>query len=328
LPDAGYTAASIDIGSNTIRVLTVRFEDPQRPGSHGLRPQSVGTGRIVRLHDTGAFARLGRGVALTGRMTEENMAGAVELIASYTREARAHGAEDVFAFATAAVRLAQNGREFLDRVADSAGIRPRLIDGDEEAEWSFLGATFGEDDTGMVAVIDVGGGSTEIAVGAGRQCSHKTSCAIGSGSLREAAPTGERAVSEAEFDRMVEVARERLSPASGVLDRAMGADVIGIGGTVTGLAACDLGLRAYDPSVIHRHPLSLERLRRLAAELSALPLPERRQFPGLAPDRADVIVSGAAVVIAALELLRASSLSVDVNGVRLGAILAGAAGRW
>ncbi|HOS95620.1 MAG TPA: hypothetical protein PLQ54_20085, partial [Armatimonadota bacterium] len=217
----GESAGSLDIGSNTVRVLVARM---------------VG-GRPVRILDTGAFARLADGLAETGRLSDQRMARALELVREYSEAARRSGARRLYPFCTAAVRQASNGTEFAQRVSEAAGAPARVLTGQEEACWAFVGATQALSVDGEAVVLDIGGGSTELVMGRGGRVRYAESYLVGSRSLGQALPHCLGPLDELGVERLV-------ASAGGVLDdhgvpRCRQGDgvVIGTGGTFTVLAA-------------------------------------------------------------------------------------------
>jgi exopolyphosphatase/guanosine-5'-triphosphate,3'-diphosphate pyrophosphatase len=224
------------------------------------------------------------------------------------------GAERVACVATSAARDAGNGQAFLQRVR-ALGLAPEIIDGDREAGLSFLAARrdFGADG-GPLAVLDVGGGSTELVFGKEATPSFHVSLKVGSVRL---------------FERLVQAdpptLEERLRIRATV-DEALavvpappaGSRLIGVAGTLTTLATLAQGLPAYDVDRVHGAELSLADVSTLANRLWAMPLAARRELPGLQPGRADVIGVGALIVETVLYRLRLDRVTVSDRGVRWG----------
>jgi len=298
---------SIDIGSNTIRVLVVRIVD----------------GAPVRLLDTGAFARLGEGVHQTGRLDECRMDAALDLISGYAADARRAGAAMLVPFCTAAVRHAENGAEFARRVSEAAVAPARVLSGEDEARWAYLGATSALRVSGEALVLDIGGGSIELVAGRGGRVISAQSCPVGSRNLSGALPQCMRPMVTSGVVRFV-------AAVGGVLDdhdvkRAAwpGEVVIGTGGTFTVLAALAQDMDTYDAERVQGYELTWADVRVVLGRAAAVEVEERGRILRVDPDRADVIVPGAALALAVMERLRVSRVIVDTYGVRLGAILAG-----
>jgi exopolyphosphatase/guanosine-5'-triphosphate,3'-diphosphate pyrophosphatase len=280
----------VDIGTNSTRLLIA----------------DVDGGRVTaELARESQVTRLGQGVDTTGALAEEAMGRVFKVLADYRRQIDEHGVTATVAVLTSAVRDASNGAEFTAAVRDRYGLDARTIPGAEEAHLTFLGATSERDgDGGEIAVIDIGGGSTEVVTGHDGDVSFFVSMQAGvvrqtERHLHHDPPRPEelRAV-QAEVAATI----EREVPAE-VRERVTGA--VAVAGTATSAAAIDLGLEPYDPAKVHGHALTQQTLERELEMLAALPNSERREVPGLHPDRAPTIVAGVAML---LEVLRAFSL--------------------
>jgi exopolyphosphatase/guanosine-5'-triphosphate,3'-diphosphate pyrophosphatase len=207
---------------------------------------------------------------------------------------------------TSAVRDASNGSEFAALVRDRFGLDGRTLSGDEEARLTFLGATALRDRDGgaPLVVVDIGGGSTELVVGTGGEIDFHVSTQAGvvrhtERHLHRDPPAPEEMEALAADVRAV---FEGAVPAE-VRERVEGA--VAVAGTATSCAAIDLELEPYDPSRTEGHAMSAGRLGEIRARLAALPLQERREVPGLHPDRAPTIVAGTILLD---EVLRAFGL--------------------
>jgi exopolyphosphatase/guanosine-5'-triphosphate,3'-diphosphate pyrophosphatase len=296
--------AVIDVGTNTV-LLTVA----ERRGS-SFHP-------VV---ERAEITRLGRGVDRTGVLEADAIAGTVAVIARYAAEARSLGAERIAAVATSAARDARNGAAFFEACRTAAGIAPEIIAGGEEARlvhlsaWGDFGAA-----GGRLAVLDVGGGSSEVTWGSGPVPEGRRSFQMGAVRLTERAGPGDPP-SPADLARMEDLARGALSEvaeirSSGALS---GARLVAVAGTVTTLAAVAQALPAYDALRVHGSDLARGDLSALLARLAALTTRERASLPGMEPKRADVIVAGAVLVAAAMDLGGFDTLTVSDRGVRWG----------
>jgi len=296
--------AAIDVGTNTV-LLTVA----ERRG-HSFQP-------VV---ERAEITRLGRGVDRTGRLDPAAIAETVAVIARYAAEARSLGATRIAAVATSAARDAGNGAEFFEAARAAAGLVPEVIVGGEEARLVHLSAwgDFGAPGR-RLAVLDVGGGSSELTWGGGPVPDGRRSFQMGAVRLTERVSPGDPPSGD-ELRRMREAAHQALAEmkeirASGAL---AGARLVAVAGTVTTLAAVALALPEYDAARVHGSALSLDGLRALLGRLAALTTEERARLPGMEPKRADVIVAGAVLVVAALELGGFDALTVSDRGVRWG----------
>jgi exopolyphosphatase/guanosine-5'-triphosphate,3'-diphosphate pyrophosphatase len=296
--------AVIDVGTNTV-LLTVA----ERRGS-SFHP-------VV---ERAEITRLGRGVDRTGQLDGDAIADTVAVIARYAAEARSLGAERIAAVATSAARDARNGATFFEACRAAAGIAPEIIAGGEEARLVHLSAWGDFGAAGRrLAVLDVGGGSSEVTWGRGPVPEGRRSFQMGAVRLTERAEPGDPP-SPADLARMEEMARGALSEvaeirASGALS---GARLVAVAGTVTTLAAVAQALPAYDALRVHGSTLARADLSALLGRLAALPAPERARLPGMEPKRADVIVAGGILVAAAMDLGGFDELIVSDRGVRWG----------
>ena len=292
--------AVVDIGTNSTRLLLAEVEGDQ---VRELRRDSIVT-------------RLGEGVDATGRLGEGPME---RVFAALDEYASALGEADVrTAVMTSAVRDAANGPEFADVVRERWGLEGRTLSGDEEARLTFLGATAARDpeEGARLLVIDIGGGSTELVVGAHREVRFHVSTQVGvvrhtERHLRTDPPT------KAEMQALADDARETLRAAA--RDRADAA--VAVAGTATSCAAIDLELEPYDPDAVEGHRLSRARLERICERLAGMPLAERRQVPGLHPDRAPTIVAGVIVLLEALAAYDLDEVEVSERDILWGVAL-------
>jgi exopolyphosphatase/guanosine-5'-triphosphate,3'-diphosphate pyrophosphatase len=285
--------AAVDLGTNTTRLLVADVAD----------------GRIDEVHRETRITRLGEGVDARGRLLPVPIARVRNTLTDYRRTLERLGAERTLAVATSAVRDAENGEAFLGEVEWSYGFSTRLLSGDEEAALTRRAV----DPMPGTLVVDIGGGSTELIVD-----DFHVSLDIGSVRYTERfvhtdppAPQGldeiERAV-RAIVDERVQVNAE---------------NAIGVAGTVTTLAALDLGLERYDRERVHGHRLTTAAARTQLARLAALPLQERRELPAIDPDRAPVIVAGAVILVSILDHFGLEAIEVSerdiLNGIALAA---------
>ncbi len=275
--------AAYDIGTNTVRLLVADASGPL------LRDQRV--------------VRLGEGVDATGRFRPEAIDRAVIGLAQLV--AAAGPVDRVDAVATSATRDAANRDEFLERARGALGVVPRVIPGEEEARLSFRGATAGA--AGRVAVVDIGGGSTEIVVGA---ATPEVVHSIDVGSVR----LTERVLPERP------AATHRVDAAlAWAIDRLAAADVpsigraIGVGGTFTALAAIDADLEAFDETVVQGHELARRSLEELVTRLASLDLAATEAIPSLDPLRASVLLGGAVTALAVVRRLGVDTIEVRVT---------------
>ncbi len=294
--------ASIDVGTNTVLLLVA-----ERRGAV-LEP----------VLERAEITRLGRGVDAAGRLDPSAIRETVEVLADYVRAARALGAARIACVATSAARDASNGAEFFAAARSGAGIEPEVISGEEEARlvWASAWRDFGVNGSPL-AVLDVGGGSTEFTYGDTPVPRGRTSLQVGAVRLTERHVRGDPPAPD-ELAVLRSAAREALRPISALDARRPDARLVGVAGTVTTLCAVSQSLPAYDPALVHGATMTLDEVDALAARLGSLTVAERRALPGMEPKRADIILAGALVVVEAMRAAGYDRLTVSDRGVRWG----------
>ncbi len=299
--------AVVDIGTNSTRLLICDVED----------------GRVTaELERRTIITRLGAGVDADGRLNDDAMNRVYQALEQYRELIDAHGAERAIAVLTSAVRDAANGREFAATVEQRFGLEPHVLTGDEEAGLTFRGATSERDpdDPTPTLVFDIGGGSTELVIGAGHEMSFHVSTQAGvvrqtERHIHSDPPT------EAELGHLRDDVRAILTDAVPEDQRRAVQHAIGVAGTATSLAAIAQELDPYDPAKVHGYRLELEESERILKRLAALRLDERREVPGLHPDRAPTIVAGAVILIEVLNLFGLREVEVSEHDILRGAAL-------
>jgi exopolyphosphatase / guanosine-5'-triphosphate,3'-diphosphate pyrophosphatase len=310
----GPPLATIDLGTNTVRLLVVE------PAPGGWRT----------LHQTQRVTRLGEEQAASGRLQPEPMRRTAAVVTEFSRAARALGARRVRIVATSAVREAGNREEFVSALEAAAGERVEVVSGEDEARLTLRGAVSGLPGLGATfALFDIGGGSTEFVLARDGEPAEAVSLRLGVVSLAEAwgDPGPVRWERFAALSALVERRLAEEVPES--IRRAPISELVGTAGTVTTLAALDLGLAAYDPAVVHGHHLDRAAVERQLARLGALDVAARGRLPCLEPGRADLIVPGIAICLAAMTRFGRDTVVVSDRGLREGILceLLGAASR-
>jgi exopolyphosphatase/guanosine-5'-triphosphate,3'-diphosphate pyrophosphatase len=297
----GERFATIDVGTNTVLLLVAERR------ARGFAP-------VLERAD---ITRLGRGVDATGRLDPDAIRDTVTVLAEYARAARELGAPVVACVATSAARDAANGAEFFAAARAAAGLVPEVIPGDEEARlvWASAWRDFGRPGEPL-AVLDVGGGSTELSVGDGPAPRARASLQVGAVRLTERHVRGDPPPA-AEVEAVRSAAREAVRPFAEMAGPG-GGRLVGVAGTVTTLAAVVQALPAYDAERVHGSTLSLAEIERLSGTLAALTVRERATLPGMEPKRADVILGGAIVVAESMRATGFDALTVSDRGVRWG----------
>ena len=261
--------AAVDLGTHATRLLVADVED----------------GRIEEVERDLVFTKLGEDVDRRRRLLPLPIARVRNCLSDYRRRIEALGAERTLAVGTSAIRDAENGEAFLGEVEWSYGFTTRLLTGDEEAALVFTGATSDRELDQGTLVVDIGGGSTELVTGDGFHVSTDLGCVrLTERFLQSDPPTRE------ELDACADHVRATL-PAP--LEHT---SAIGVAGTVTTLAAVDLGLEEYDSERVHGHRIPAAAAAGLLDGLAALPLEDRRRVRPMEPERAPVIVAGALIL--------------------------------
>jgi exopolyphosphatase / guanosine-5'-triphosphate,3'-diphosphate pyrophosphatase len=296
--------AVIDVGSNSTRLLIADVDDA-----------------VSVLERQSRVTRLGRGVDLSGQLSDEAIEAACAAIADYVAICGDMGAEKVAAIATSAVRDASNGSAFVAELRERFDLAPRVLGGEEEARLTYRGATFERPLSTPTLVIDIGGGSTELVVGTGDDVAFHAS--LQAGVVRHT----ERHIvvdppTAAELEALAGDVRTLIEAAVSDDAEARATAGIAVAGTPTSLAAVELGLEPYDPARVHGHVLSLETIQRLLSRFASAPLSERAAIPGLHPDRAPTIIAGCVILIEAMRAFDLERIQVSEHDILYGTALA------
>ena len=302
--------ASIDIGTQTIRLLVADLE----------------AGAVIPVLRDRAIVRLGAGMAAENKLHQDSMERALSCICNFVNCARQKGAEQIYAVATACVREAVNGRQFLDTVKHQAGISVRLVSGEEEAILSCRGVlSVFSNLSNQSLIIDIGGGSTELILSSNQSVNCTESIPIGVVSLTEQFLLHDPPL-DAELSAMNLAIRSTFLTKSAIVntlknDNTKNILLIGTAGTVTTLAAIDLKLIDYDIDKVNKYILFANNLKYHYNNIVSIPLVERAKLPGLEPGREIVIISGTAVLLTLMDLLGAQELSVSDAGLLEGILM-------
>lgn len=292
----------ISIGTNSTRVLAAGFDGSD---ATTLLQRSIGT-------------RIGEGLRERGHLEETAMQRTLDAVAEHLQALRDY-TDDVGVIATSALRRADNERDFAARVRQLTGADMDVISGEEEAACSFAGAVSGLRLAGeeRVGVLDVGGGSSEYAVGGTKGASHAVSCEIGAVRLTEAFPALAGAsgrVSAEVLEQAADAATIALHPVRS-FERV--SRLVLVGGTCT----TTVGLMRAARDSFQYAGLTRNDVDQWIARLSNLPLDERKQLPGMNPQRADILLGGLLIVRSFLAIREASAATVSTSDVLLGYLL-------
>ncbi|HLH80420.1 MAG TPA: Ppx/GppA phosphatase family protein [Chthonomonas sp.] len=311
-----HVFAAIDIGTNSIRLAVVRIEDDNH---------------ITTLAQHREMVRLGEGEFATHRMTPEAIDRGALVCARFADVARGFGADEIVAFATAAVREAENREEFIERVRREAGIEVRVISGPEEARLIWLGVSSGiELGSKRALLIDIGGGSTEVIVGTSEGHEVLESMKLGAIRLSNLFFDTPDPVSPELFAKVQAHVRAVANPVARRVQQAGFDLVLGSAGTINCLGQV---VANYTGNVEASQKLTSSSslrggitfrtadLREVVKLLCRLPLEERRQVPGMDPARADIILGGAAILLTFLEQVEAERITTSERGLREGILV-------
>jgi exopolyphosphatase/guanosine-5'-triphosphate,3'-diphosphate pyrophosphatase len=294
--------AAVDLGTNTTRLLVADVED----------------GALSEVHRETRITRLGEGVDARHRLLPVPIARVRNALSDYRRTLESLNSERTLLVATSAVRDAENGEAFLGEIEWSYGFATQLLSGDEEAAMTARGVGSGREPIRGTLILDLGGGSTELIV----DDFHDS---LNMGSVRyterylhfdppEPRELADCAVSVRSMlaERVPDDVRARVTAA------------IGVAGTVTTLAALDLGLETYDSERVDGHRLTRDGAREQLERLASLPLSERRELPAMEPERAPVIVAGAVILTETLDYFGLDAIEVSEHDILDGAAFAAA----
>ena len=299
--------AAIDIGTNSVHMIVVQV--------HADLSFEV----IDREKE---MVRLGAG-GLDGRaLTDESMGAALQVLSKFKRLAESHQVEQIVAVATSATREAENGGAFLKAIAHQTGIRPHVISGTEEARLIHLAAAYGVGISGDTAVVvDIGGGSVEVTRGIGPNMELGKSFKIGVIRLTERFVKSDP-ISKRDERKLVKHLEAECGDYLRKIAKAGFDRVIGTSGTILSLGTVAAEMHAGQKSSgLRNRRVPVKHLHRLRKALTAIDLPQRLQFPGLDPKRADIAVAGVVLLDTILKRLGATEISLCDLSLREGVVL-------
>jgi exopolyphosphatase/guanosine-5'-triphosphate,3'-diphosphate pyrophosphatase len=297
--------AVIDVGSNSTRLLVA----------------DVGAGHVSEVERQSRVTRLGRGVDLSGQLSAEAIEATCRAIADYVDICRRAGVEQIDSIATSAVRDASNGSAFVAELRERFALSARVLDGEEEARLTYMGATAEQPPSQPTLVVDIGGGSTELIVGTGHEIAFHAS--LQAGVIRHT----ERHVASdpptaLELEALATDVRALVEDATAGQSGATATAGIAVAGTPTSLASIELGLEPYDPEQVHGHTLTLSSIQRLFSQLASAPLAKRAEIPGLHPDRAPNIVAGVVILVETMRAFGLERIQVSEHDILYGVAIA------
>jgi exopolyphosphatase/guanosine-5'-triphosphate,3'-diphosphate pyrophosphatase len=301
---SGRRCAFLDIGTNTILCLIAECGD---------------AGEFRVLDDLAEITRLGQGVDQTRRISAEGEERSSAVLKSYLERCASLGVQEITAVGTSALRDAQNSGEVLACWYQQLGLKVRVISGEEEAAYSFLAARQGLLLAGEeLLVIDIGGGSTEFIRGNAAGISEAVSVDLGSVRLTERFLHSDPVTQEECRSMIQEIDRDLASVQTRWMRDLSSLTLVGIAATFTTLVAVEKKLAQYSHREVHASRVSLDEVCRQIELYQAMTNAQRKEIPGLHPQRADVILAGAYLIERIMTLFNAPHVIVSDQGVRYG----------
>ncbi len=294
--------AVIDIGSNTTRLL--------------VRERNSKRGDLAREM---RITSLGKNLDHTGELSQSSMELTSQAVTEFINKAFELGADvdSTFIYATAAARRAKNGNAYIHSLSNHFGVRANIIEGEQEGQFAFEGAVSGLSDLKKpIAVFDVGGASTEIAISEiidGKKLSKVRSIQVGSVVMTDRYIKNDPPAPD-ELTNIISEVREYLNDIKNEISQiTIPRKWVGVASTVTTLAAVELGLEEFDANAIHEMTLSRDVVEEIFRTFATENLEDRKHNPGLDPNRAEVIVAGTAIVVAIMRHFEITEITVSCS---------------
>lgn len=309
--------AVVDIGSNSTRLLVAEV-DPD-------------TGALQEIARDSRVTRLGEGVDANGSLSQAAIERVTNVLADYHGKIVQHDCEANLAVLTSAVRDADNGADFAERVREEYKVDARVLSGDEEAQLTFLGAmstrpdaydSSDEKSAGAVptVVIDIGGGSTEFVIGSGRAAGFHVSLHVGVVRMSERHIHSDPPEPH-DLQNLAADVRQNFEDGLPAAEREAVKRGIAVAGTATSAASIDQELDPYDPERVNGYALTLGTVEMLLARLADMDEGRRRKVVGLHPDRAPTIVAGMIVLSEAMRAFELQEVEVSEHDILYGGAL-------
>ncbi len=297
--------ASIDIGSNTVRLLIMEADS---------------TGRFKEVVSERVICRLGEGINSEKRLLTHRMDLTLDVLQRFRDQCRGYGDIPIRVVATSAVREASNREEFVHLAQERAGLDVQVISWEEEARLTAEGVFWKLPSSGKTLIFDIGGGSTEFIFSQDKQVLASTGTSLGVVRLTEQF-ISRHPVEAREYQNLKNHIREQLDRVRFRLGDPSPEILIGTAGTVTTLAAMDRNIFPYDPEKIHGLVLSRDNIQRLFEDLKSKSLKQRLENPSLERGREDLIIAGTTLVLETMETFNCSHLTVSEYSLREGILL-------
>ena len=298
--------ASIDIGSNTVRLLILEFDENQNF-------QILISRRVI--------TRLGEGMDIHGKLMQPRMSATLSALSTFQQDCLDHGNPRLHAVATSAVREASNGKEFIGLAREATGIEIEIIPWEEEARLTLEGVFWKiPHENRKILTLDIGGGSTEFILSEGKNIVGFCSSPLGVVRLTEKF-IHQHPVDNVEYENLITHLRNKLQAIKKKLSAFMPQVLIGTAGAVTTLAALRDNIYPYDPERIHGALLPRQDIEILLQELKEKSLNERLKLKPLEPGREDLIIAGIVIVLETMRAFQCDPLLVSEYSLREGIIL-------
>lgn len=297
-------AGVIDVGTNTVKAV-IGERDPQ--------------GNIYILKDSAKASRLGENVDAGGALQPQAQQRTISAIADFVKLAHSFGADDIRVVATSAMRDARNSQEFVDLVKCKIGIDMEILSEEDEGRFSYSSVALDPEMggyKGTLAVVDIGGGSTEVTLGDANQISFTKSIRIGAVRLTERVLHSDPP-SPDELAEAGTIAREAIRDA--VCGREA-SRIAQVGGSGVNVARVFKQVPPNMTHEVHGAILMPDDVRRILEHLSGLTVEQKKQVIGIEPDRADIILAGAIILDSVISTLKASEIVVSTKGLRHGVL--------
>lgn len=296
---------SIDIGSNTVRLLVMEAD---------------AAGDFKEVDSERVICRLGEGINSEKRLLPHRMELTLDVLQRFRDQCRKYGNIPIRVVATSAVREASNRDEFVQLAKERSGLDVQVISWEEEARLTVEGVFWKLPPSGKTLIFDIGGGSTEFIFSQDKQVLASAGTSLGVVRLTEQFIT-QHPVDAREYENLKNHIREQLDRVRFRLGEPMPEKLIGTAGTVTTLAAMDRNIDPYDPEKIHGIELPLKNIQRLFEDLKSKSLEQRLEIPSLERGREDLIIAGTALILETMETFNCSQLTVSEYSLREGVLL-------
>ncbi len=294
---SGEIISVIDIGTNTCLLLVA----------------SLKNNIPVKIFEAQEVPRLGKDLYRTKNISKEKFALVADIFRKYISVSREHNSHRIFAFGTSALRDAKNSREFIDFINRETGINIKVLSGEDEAYYGYLGAVFDLEQNDQCVVLDIGGGSTEISFKSEGVFNHKS---INIGSVRLYENYFRESHSELKIEEASDLIKRELINIS--YEDLKGRSLIGVAGTLTTLSAIKNGLKKFDENIIHKDILHLAEIKIIFDKLLSINDEEILGLGEYMKGRSEIILSGTLILISVMEHFRIDKVTVSVKGLRYG----------